>query len=184
MSKDGDADDVLVHNASRGDPAAFVELATRWWTPVYRFARNMLGSACEAAEATGQVLQFAVRFPEAVGPTLPFGVSLYGVAVDFTSLRCPPIVPSPAEALRGAGEAETIRGMLQRLEFLDRAAFVLREVEQFSLAETVAILRIPADEVRTRTHRATVALTRMRAPTALRSGSGMPGAFDDGRSQA
>ena len=184
MPTDGEADDALVHKASHGDPAAFVELATRWWTPVYRFSRNMLGSACEAAEATEQVLQFAVRFPDAVGRTLRFGISLYGVAVDFTLLRCPSSRPSPVDAPRGPDEAETIRGMLQRLEFLDRAAFVLREVEQFSLAETVAILRIPADEVRARTYRATVALTRMRAPIPLRSGSGMPGAFDGGCPQA
>jgi DNA-directed RNA polymerase specialized sigma24 family protein len=60
----------------------------------------------------------------------------------------------------------------------------LREIEQFSLEEAVAILRIPGAEVRARAHRATVALTRMRAPTALRSGSGMPDAFDGGCSQA
>jgi DNA-directed RNA polymerase specialized sigma24 family protein len=49
--------------------------------------------------------------------------------------------------------------MLQRLDDLDRAAFVLREIEQFSVEETVAILRIPADEVRARAHRATTLLT-------------------------
>jgi len=183
MSKDAEVDDVLVQRASRGDPAAFVELATRWWTPVYRFSRNMLGSACEAAEATEQVLQFAVRFPEAVGCNLPFGMSLYGVAVDFTFLRCPSARRSPTEPSRGPDLAETIRGMLQRLDFLDRAAFVLREVEQLSVEETVATLRIPAAEVRARAHRATVALTRMRAPTALRSGSGTPGAFGGGCSE-
>jgi hypothetical protein len=183
MSTDGEADNALVHKASRGDPAAFVELATRWWTPVYRFSRNMLESACEAAEATEQVLQFAVRFPDAVGRTLPFGVSLYGVAVDFTLLRCPSTRRSAAESSPGPQLAERIRGMLQRLEFLDRAAFILREVEQFSLEETVAILRIPPAEVRARAHRATVALTRMPAPTALRSGSGTPGAFGGGCSE-
>ncbi len=187
MSKDADVDEVLVHQAGRGDSAAFVKFATRWWTPVYRIAWNMLGSASEAAQATEQILLFVVRFPDSVGCNVPFGVSLCGVAIDFVLLRCPPTRRSPAESLdvflprfdaRGClvspGEdwsdladglfqppdlAETIRGMLQRLDEMDRAAFVLREIEQLSVEETVAILRIPTDEVRARTHRAALLLT-------------------------
>ena len=114
-------------------------------------------------------------------------ISLRGAAIDVSLLRCPPTRRSPAESLdvflprfdaRGClaslGEdwselsdglfqrpdlAEAIRGLLQRLDDIDRAAFILREIEQFSVEETVAILRIPADEVRARTHRATVLLT-------------------------
>jgi DNA-directed RNA polymerase specialized sigma24 family protein len=44
--------------------------------------------------------------------------------------------------------------MLQQLPTLDRAAFILREIEQFSLQEAVAILRIPAEDVRASSHRA------------------------------
>jgi RNA polymerase sigma-70 factor (ECF subfamily) len=185
MSKD--VDEVLLRLARRGDSAALVKLATRWWIPVYRVVWNLLGSASEAAEATEQTLLLVVRFPESVDCDVPFGISLYGAAIDFSLLRCPPARRSPAESLdvflprfdaRGClvlpGEdwshltdgllqrpdlAETIRGMLQRLDDLDRAAFVLREIEQFSVEETVAILRIPADEVRARAHRATTLLT-------------------------
>jgi len=187
MSKDALADEILLHQARRGDSAAFVEFATRWWTPVYRIAWNMLGSASEAAHATEQTLVLVVRFPESVGYDVPFGISLRGAAMDILFLRCPQPRRSPAESLdvllprfdagdclSSPGEdwsdladgvfqrpdlAETIRGMLQRLDDLDRAAFVLREIEQFSVEETVAILRIPADEVRARSHRATVLLT-------------------------
>jgi len=186
MSKDALADEILLHQARRGDPAAFVSFATRWWTPVYRVAWNMLGSASEAAEATEQTLVLVVRFPESVGYDLPLGISLRGAAMDLLFLRCPQARRSPAESLdvflprfdaRGClaspGEdwsdladgvfqrpdlAETIRAMLQRFDDLDRAAFVLREIEQLSVEETVAILRIPTNEVRARTHRATVLL--------------------------
>ena len=184
MSKDADVHEVLVQ-AQRGDSAAFVKFATRWWTPVYRIARNMLGSAYEAAVATEQTLLLVVRFPESVGCDFPLGISLRGAAIDVSLLRCPPTRRSPAElpdlprfdargCLASLGEdwselsdglfqrpdlAEAIRGLLQRLDDIDRAAFILREIEQFSVEETVAILRIPADEVRARTHRATVLLT-------------------------
>ena len=166
MSKDADVDEVLLYQARRGDPAAFEKFATRWWTPVYRIAWNMLGSASEAAEATEQTLMLVIRFPESVGYHAPFGICLRGAAIDVSLLRCPGAGRSPAESLDLADGmfqqpdlGERIRGMLQRLDDLDRAAFVLREVEQFSVEETVAILRMPADQVRARTHRARLLLT-------------------------
>src|SRR6266705_2463384 len=137
MSKDADVHEILAQ-AHRGDSAAFVRFATGWWTPVYRIAWNMLGSASEAAVATEQTLLLVVRFPESVGCTFPFGISLRGAAIDVSLLRCPPTRRSPAESL---------------------AVFILREIELCSVEETVAILLIPADEVRARTHRATVLLT-------------------------
>jgi len=188
MSKDADVHELLVR-ARRGDSAAFVEFATRWWTPVYRIAWNMLGSASEAAAATEQTLVLVVRFPESVGYDVPFGISLRGAAMDILFLRCPQPRHAPAgsldvflprfdawDYLASPGEdwsdladgvfqrpdlAETIRGMLQQLDGLDRAAFVLREIEQFSVGETVAILRIRTDEVRSRTHRSLLLLTGM-----------------------
>jgi DNA-directed RNA polymerase specialized sigma24 family protein len=187
MSKDANVDEGLLHKARRGDPAAFVEFATRWWTPIYRIAWNMLASASEAAEATEQTLTLVVRFPESIGYETPLGISLCGAALDVTFLRCPQARHDAVESLdaflprfdaRGClapqGEewsdrvdggfqrpelAETIRGMLQQLPALDRAAFILREIEQFSVQETVAILRIPADELRARSHRAVLLMT-------------------------
>ena len=182
MSKDASVDEALLHKARRGDPAAFVEFATRWWTPIYRIAWNMLASASEAAEATEQTLTLVVRFPESIGYETPLGISLCGAALDVTFLRCPQGRRDAVESLdaflprfdaRGClapqGEdwsdrvdgglqrpelAETIREMLQQLPTLDRAAFILREIEQFSLQEAVAILRIPAEDVRASSHRA------------------------------
>jgi DNA-directed RNA polymerase specialized sigma24 family protein len=202
MSKDASVDEALLHKARRGDSAAFVEFASRWWTPVYRIAWNMLGSASEAAEATEQTLTLAVRFPESIGYDVPLGISLCGAAFDVTFLRCPQALRAAVESLdvflprfdaRGrlaspgedwSGRAdgafqrpdlgERIRGMLQRLHALDRAAFILREIEQFSVQETVAILRIPADEVRARSHRAVLLMTGQlaqmrRRPAALQA---------------
>ena len=49
--------------------------------------------------------------------------------------------------------------MLQRLDPLDSAALVLREIEQFPVEEVAAILSASSEEVRTRIHRAILSLT-------------------------
>jgi len=172
MSNDSSLDEILLGQARRGDSEALVKFATRWWAPVFRLAWNMLGSAAEAAEATEQTIQLAIRFPGSVSHDVPFGISLRGAAIDLVLLRCGPVQLSPAESPREAGGplppggssqrpdlGETIRSTLQRLDDLDRAAFVLREIEQLSVEETVAILRMPGSQVRSRTHRAVAALT-------------------------
>ncbi len=169
MSRDAEADEILVRSARGGDSGAFVKFSTRWWPPVYRIALNMLGSQSEAAEAAGRVLLLALRFPDAAGGEAPFAVSLYGMAIDVTLLRRPRVSQPPidlaprfdwcdsaSDLSRRPGLAEAIRQMLQQLDRLDRAVFVLRELEGFALDETVAVLRLPEEEVRARGHRAVV----------------------------
>jgi len=55
--------------------------------------------------------------------------------------------------------AERIRDGLDRVEELDRAAFVLRVMEEVSLAEAAAILRTSSENIRHRAHRACLLLT-------------------------
>jgi DNA-directed RNA polymerase specialized sigma24 family protein len=54
-----------------------------------------------------------------------------------------------------------LAGMVQSLEVVDRAAFLLRVVEELSVEDTAEVLRMSADEVRARTHRATLLLMGM-----------------------
>jgi DNA-directed RNA polymerase specialized sigma24 family protein len=139
---------------------------------VHRIVWNMLGSAAEAEQATRQTLLIMMGFPARASS----GVSVYAIAIDVALLRLGParrpVAESPDayrarfdwsdlldELIERPGLAETIRNMLQRLDGMDRAAFVLREIEEFSIDETVDILRLPADEVRGRVHRALVLLT-------------------------
>lgn len=200
MVKDAEVDESLMHRARQGDAAALIEFATRWWGPIYRIALNMLGGASEAAEATEQTFRLAIRFPESVGYHGAFGISLRSAAIDLLLLRSPSAPPSAGASVdaflprvdgggfpASAGEdwsaltddvfqrpdlPATIRPLLQRLDALDRAAFVLHELEQFSVAETVAILRVPAEEVRRRAHRAVVLMAILLGRTLRRSVSG------------
>src|SRR5207248_6818920 len=54
---------------------------------------------------------------------------------------------------------ERIRETLQHLDALDRAAFVLREIEQLPVEEAAAVLAISPSSVRQRAHRASLILT-------------------------
>jgi DNA-directed RNA polymerase specialized sigma24 family protein len=149
-------DAALAEEARNGNAAAFVKLAKRWWTPLYRVSWNISGSALCAAEITERTLLAAIHSVEPSPFTrVPFKVFLYRVAVRLTLTREPPASTGrkPQDALG------TIREVLQRLDPLDRAALVLRETEQLPVEEVAAILSA-SEEVRIRIHRAILSLAR------------------------
>ena len=150
-------DAALAEDARNGSAAAFVKLAKRWWTPLYRVSWNISGSASCAAQITERTLLAAIHSAEPPTFTrVPFKVFLYRVAVRLTLTREPPgsTGRQPQDALG------TIREALQRLDPLDSAALVLRETEQLPVEEVAAILSASSEEVRARIHRATLSLTR------------------------
>jgi len=150
-------DAALAEEARNGNAAAFVKLAKRWWTPLYRVSWNISGSASCAAQITERTLLAAIHSVEPPPFTrVPFKVFLYRVAVRLTLTREPPASTGrqPRDALG------TIREALQRLDPLDSAALVLREIEQLPMEEVAAILSASSEEVRTRIHRAILSLTR------------------------
>jgi DNA-directed RNA polymerase specialized sigma24 family protein len=56
--------------------------------------------------------------------------------------------------------AARIREELGRIDELDRASFILRDVEQLTVDEVAAILRTSPEEIRQRAHRARLMLAR------------------------
>jgi RNA polymerase sigma-70 factor, ECF subfamily len=180
-------DEVLIERVRRGDELAFAALATRYWSSVYRIGWNMLpdpSAAGELAEATLlSALRSAGEFPSGV----PFKTSLYRQAMSESLVRlhsAPGRAPrslgvflprfdtggrlaSAGSDWSQAGEAafghldvgRRIRDTLQHLDALDRAAFVLREIEQLSVGDTAAVLGISPESVRQRTHRASLIMT-------------------------
>jgi DNA-directed RNA polymerase specialized sigma24 family protein len=177
-------DVILTRRAHRGDRAAFEQLARRWWPRLYRLAWNMSGSTSRAAEATERALSLALRFPGLAERDRSFSSSLYAALIDATlrehsaagrsAVRSLDLFLSrfdgrgrlaPADAdwsdlasdeIHRPGLAQAMRQMLQSLSGMDRAAFVLREIEQLTAADTAAILRISSNELTLRTHRATL----------------------------
>ncbi len=150
------SDEVLAQRARAGEGAAFVELALRHWNGVNRIVRNILVSdAAEAAEATfWSALGSAQTFLDGV----PFRILLYRAAIGISLAR----LRSSAKLTASAAPAfltNRIREVLGRLNAMDRACYVLRDVEELSYDEASFVLRTSPEIVRERAHRARLALT-------------------------
>jgi len=149
-------DGTLAEESRRGSVEAFVKLATRWWVPVYRVAWNMSGSPSFAAEVTEHALLAGLRPSEWWPPSgAPFKTFLYRVAMRLALVRGPTAAPLKS----WTGPAGKIWQALEQLDPLDRAALVLREIEQLSLEEAGEILGASPGEVRMRGQRALFYLT-------------------------
>jgi RNA polymerase sigma-70 factor (ECF subfamily) len=150
-------DESLLARVKRGDGRAFGELACRHWAKVYRVAWNMLpevAAATQVAEATFlSLLKSGDAFPAGV----PFTVSLYRVALGESWRMLNSALPRQPDAEALSVAART-RELLQQLERLDRAAYLLREVEELSFSDAAAVLGIAPASVRERTHAATMML--------------------------
>jgi len=183
----GQADDVLFARSRRGDGVAFAALVTRYWNTVHRIGWNMLPARTAAAEVAEATFLSALHGDAAFSQGAAFRTALYGKAMSEALKRvvAPPqgvtkslgiflprfdthgrLATSGSDWTRLPGAAfdqdelaETIRAILLRLDTLDRAAFVLRVVERLALDEAAAALRIPVQDARHRTHRASLVIT-------------------------
>jgi RNA polymerase sigma-70 factor (ECF subfamily) len=180
-------DELLVHRMRRGDAAAFAALATRYWSAVHRIGWNMLPDRAAAGELAEAALLSALWPAEELPSDVPFRTSLYRQAMSQSLIRLHSLPSADTRSLAAflprfdaggrltsAGSdwsestetvfgrrdvGEPIRETLQRLDALDRAAFVLREIEQLSIEEAAAVLEISPESIRQRTHRASLILT-------------------------
>jgi RNA polymerase sigma factor (sigma-70 family) len=173
-------DDVLSERMRRGDRGAFATLTTRYWAAVHRIAWNMLPDPSKAGEVAEETFLQALRSPGWFPRDTPFRVSLYRLAIVLSLIRHQPGRAFRAEShslqfgvsgrlvapegdwseLAGRRDlAERIRDGLDRVEELDRAAFVLRVIEDVPVEEAAAILRTSSESIRDRAHRACLLLT-------------------------
>jgi len=147
----------------------------------------MLPDPSAAGEMTEATFLSALRSAEAFPSEVPFRTSLYRQANSESLIRLHSVPSSVTRSLAAflprfdahgrltsagsdwskSGETafgrrdvgERIRETLQHLDALDRAAFVLREIEQLSVEEAAAVLGISPESIRQRTHRASLILT-------------------------
>jgi RNA polymerase sigma-70 factor (ECF subfamily) len=180
MRMDLDDDDVLAERMRRGEHDSFAMLTSRYWTAVHRIARNLLADPTKAREVALRAFLGALRSPDWFPREAPFRVSLYRLTIILALIPSQPgqavsgesllpqfdadgrlVAPETdlSELAGSPGLAEHIREGLKHVDDLDRAAFVLRVVEEVPLDEAAAILEIPAGEIRHRAHRANLSLT-------------------------
>jgi DNA-directed RNA polymerase specialized sigma24 family protein len=143
-------DEVLLNRARAGDGAAVVSFANRWWPVIGRFAWSILGNASQAAAVTREVVGTALQSSRL--PEIPLGRFMYRLALWLAIIR------RRSSACAGHPQSPILQA-LDRLNRTERAAFLLRDVEQLSLAETAAVLEGRVSQVQAQVHRARLVLT-------------------------
>jgi RNA polymerase sigma-70 factor, ECF subfamily len=177
----------FLRRALQDDREAFRALASMNYAGVYAIARNLCSSDLEALEVTQAAFRTAWNQIDSMPADLSFRgfACRFVVREAVERLRCagPPavtcldrFVPAieagnrPASSAGGELDVETLANRPDILERLadalalldreDRAAFVLRVVNEVPMNETAAILEMPISQVRARTHRASLLISR------------------------
>jgi RNA polymerase sigma-70 factor, ECF subfamily len=164
----------LLAEIAAGVEQSFVELYRRRHNDVYRFAFAMAKSRSFAQDVTQEVflnvLENASRFDSAKGTVRAwlFGCARY-VTLDRLRLERRWTDDMPAdlaaldsdERLLADQRVERLHAAIARLPIEYREALVLFELQEFSYAETAAVLDCPIGTVRSRLHRGRVLLAAM-----------------------
>ncbi len=172
-----ESDEELVRRTLAGDREAFGTLVERHERRTYNLALRMLGREEDARDATQDALLTAFRKLPSFRGDAAFGTWLHRITVNACydllrrSARAPvgpardegsalePGPPSPDHAEATAGAIDVRRALL-RLPPEHRAVLVLHDVQDLPYEEVAAILRVPVGTVKSRLHRARVALAR------------------------
>ena len=125
----------------------------------------MLPDPSKAAEVAEETFLRALRSSQWFPRDTPFRVSLYRLAIIHSLIQRQPGLALPAgspELAERRDLVEQIRQGLEEVEDLDRAAFVLREIEQVKVEEAAEILRTSPKKIRESVHRVYLMLTSSR----------------------
>ena len=184
-----ETDAQLVEAARSGDRQALEQLLLRHQGKVFRFGMKMCRAEEDAKDVLQETLLAAARgLPEFRGAS-SVSTWLFTIARSFCikhrrrSRFAPEVVESldqgepgrvarelpdegrtPDQALEGRRLEAALEGAIAALEPMYREVLVLRDVEGLSAAEVAEILGISTDAVKSRLHRARVAVRERLAP--------------------
>ena len=188
-SRPSDAE--LAAASGKGDSAAFGELVSRHQDRAFNLAFRLTGSHEDAADAVQEAFLKAYRGIQSFRRQSSFYTWLFRIVVnevrsrrrsrssrrpdfslDAASDRDPPNAPAalqsdgpdPSEQASLAERRQIVEEALQALEFDQRAIIALRDIEGRDYAEIAEVLRCPAGTVKSRLHRARMALKDALAP--------------------
>jgi RNA polymerase sigma-70 factor (ECF subfamily) len=167
-------DDTLRRAAALGDAAAFAAIIDRHGPAMFRYARRMLNDHGDAEEVVQDAFVAAWKaLPDFRGDA-PLRTWLFTItgrkAVDLhrkkraipvedaTLTDRPAPGPGPAGQAIQAGLLEALGSALAALPWLQRAVWLLREVEQMSYAEIATVLNTTPTVVRGQLARARAGL--------------------------
>jgi RNA polymerase sigma-70 factor (ECF subfamily) len=183
-----DADSALLERARAGDAEAVEALLERHEAQVYRFGMRMCRDPEDARDVLQETLLSAARGLRDFRGAASLSTWLYTIARSFCikqrrrSKFAPdearPIdsdelaagrqladpAPSPAEALAGKQVEHVLELAIRSLEPLYREVLVLRDVEGLTAPEVAEVLGVSVQAVKSRLHRARLAVRAQVAP--------------------
>jgi RNA polymerase sigma-70 factor (ECF subfamily) len=159
-------------SAQKGNPEAFTQLVEAFQQPVFNLCYRMLGDAAEAEDAAQETFMRAYRSIKHYDNSRPFPTWLMSIAahycIDQIRKRRMAFVPiddlgyaepsddnpGPESSLSRREEQRIVRGLLNQLSPVDRAAVVMYYWYDFSYEEIGNALSLTESAVKSRLHRA------------------------------
>jgi RNA polymerase sigma-70 factor (ECF subfamily) len=190
-------DSDLVAAAKAGDRKALEELLGRHQGRVYRFGKKMCRDDEDAADVLQETLLAAARTLPEFREASSVSTWLYTIARSFcikrrrTSKFAPAVVESldqdeagavadparsPEEAVAGRQLQRALDEAIAALEPMYREVLVLRDVEGLPAAEVAEALGLSVEAVKSRLHRARMAVRERVAPALGLGADGAPAA--------
>jgi RNA polymerase sigma-70 factor, ECF subfamily len=176
-------DEDLVRQTQGGDNRAFDELVRRYQDKVYRLSYKILRHEEDAAEALQDAFLSAYRGLKGFKVQSTFSTWLYRIATnaslmkyrkrrnlhvsleqsqssdeDAETMQVPDWSTQPLDALLDSETREVMEEGIGKLPTELRTVFVLRDVEGLSNAEVAEVLELTVAAVKSRLHRARIAL--------------------------
>ena len=176
----------LVRRLRERDEAAFRELVAEHRDRIYNLTLRMLGNKAEAEDVAQEVFITVFKTIESFREEAKFSTWLYRVAVNHcknrikylarrhdrdrdeldetnegaaTAATDPPL-PRPDRALEGAQLDKILQAAIATLDDDHRVLVVLRDIEDLSIEEICEITGLPDGTVKSRLHRARLALRK------------------------
>ena len=192
------SDEELLTGARQGDAAALEALLVRYQPHIYRFGLRMCGNVEDAGDVAQESLLSMARSVRNFRGDSSVSSWLYTIARRFCikkrrrskfapareeSLDTPGTTvvqqladpgPSPEQTASNRELATALTRAIEALDPAQREVLVLRDIEGLSAPEVAKILGISIDAVKSRLHRARVAIREQLAPSLGRAGIAVP----------
>jgi len=177
MVSEAISDAECVRKLQRGETDAFETLIRRHQKTIFNLVYRMLGDYDEAAEISQEVFLSAYRAIGNFRGDANFSTWLYRIALNQATTRrkslntrqqrSVPIEntepasdphPGPAESMEKKEIRQRVQQALNRLDPDDAAVILLRDLQDVPYEEVARVLEIPIGTVKSRLHRARLAL--------------------------
>lgn len=181
---------LLIRKLRERDEKAFREIVERYGDTVYNLTYRMLGNREEAEDVSQEVFITVFKSIDSFRGDSKFSTWLYRIAVNHCKNRikylsrrhdrdqseydeevlrdqaagaatAPAPAPRPDKQLEGVELEQIMQRCIAGLDEEHRLVVVLRDVEDLSYEEICAITNLPVGTVKSRLHRARLALKKM-----------------------